>query len=221
MKVLVIAVHPDDETLGCGGTLLKLAANGDEIHWMLVTSMHAPEFTPEQAAGQEARVAAVQRAFPFRSLHWLKLPTLRLDTLPMAGLVAAMRKPIEDLRPDLVIIPNPTDAHSDHRVAAQAALAVLKSFYLPALGVRKVMAMETLSETEAAAPLGAGFRPQVFVDITGSFARKQEILGLYTEELHPDPLPRGPSSVQALARHRGATIGTTYAEAFMLVRERL
>jgi LmbE family N-acetylglucosaminyl deacetylase len=220
MKVLVIAVHPDDETLGCGGTLLKHASQGAELHWVLVTSMQAPEFTPDQIQVQAEHVHAVCAAYPFQSLTWLKLPSLRLDTLPLADLVLALRAPLAALKPDVVYLPNRSDVHSDHRVVAQAAQAVLKSFYQNALGVTRVLAMEVLSETESAAPWPEqAFLPNVFVDTTGTFARKQEILALYTDELHADPLPRGPSAVAAQARLRGATIGTIHAESFVLLRE--
>lgn len=219
MKVLVIAVHPDDETLGCGGTLLKHAAQGDELHWLLVTAMAGPAFGPERIAAQAQRVEAVRAAYPFQSLHWLRLPTLTLDTLPLADLVALLREPIAAIRPERVFLPNRGDAHSDHRVVAEAAQAVVKAFYQTSLGVREVLAMEVLSETEAAPPWPErSFLPNVFVDISATFARKQAILELYTEELHPDPLPRGRSAVEALARLRGATIGTDHAEAFQLLR---
>lgn len=218
-RVLVIAVHPDDETLGCGGTLLKQAAHGHSLHWLLLTSAQAPEFPPEQAARQEQTVEAVRHAYPFETLEWLRLPSARLDTLPLKDLVAAVRSAVARLRPELVIIPNRSDAHSDHRIGAQAALAVLKPFHLSALGVRRVLACEVASETEAAAPVGENFLPQLFVDVTGQIERKLEILGLFRDELQAEPLPRSHSSVRALARYRGAAIGVQYAEAFMVIRE--
>ena len=101
-----------------------------------------------------------------------------------------------------------------------ATLAVLKPIYMEALGVRRVLSYETLSSTEEAPPgIGQAFVPNILSDITPHVDRKIEIMNLYETEIHPDPLPRGPSAIRGLARYRGATRGVEYAEAFMLVRE--
>ena len=106
------------------------------------------------------------------------------------------------------------------RIAFDASMAVRKSFHMGSLRVRRVLACEVPSETDAAAPIFTNaFIPIVYVDISGTLARKVDILGLYESEVQPEPFPRAPSTVRALARHRGATVGVTYAEAFMLVRE--
>jgi LmbE family N-acetylglucosaminyl deacetylase len=220
MKVLVIAVHPDDETLGCGGALLNYAAQGNSLHWLVVTASHEPEYSSAQGLGQVEQVHAVERAYPFATLDWLKFPTTRLERVPFNDLVRAIRAAIERLRPEIVFVPNRSDVHSDHRIAFQAAMAVLKSFYMRSLRVRRVLACEVLSETDAAPPLAEhAFVPNVFVDVSTTLKRKLEIMGLYKAELQPDPFPRSPSAIRALARYRGATIGVEYAEAFMLVRE--
>jgi LmbE family N-acetylglucosaminyl deacetylase len=220
MDVLAIAVHPDDETLGPGGTLLKEAAAGAKLHWAVVTSAHEADFSAAQIAQQAEQVRAVGRAYGFQSTHWLKLPTTRLDTLPLNDVVNAIRKVVQDVRPELVLVANRSDAHSDHRVTFQATTAVVKSFHMKALGVRRLLAYETISETDAAAPLPeSAFLPTVHVDVTGQMERKLEILQLYASEVQPDPMPRSLSAVRALGRYRGATIGVEYAEAFMLLRE--
>src|SRR5688572_24433466 len=115
--VLAIAVHPDDETLGCGGTLLKHQAEGCPVHWLLLTAAHEPEFSAEQINQQQRQVESVKAAFPFSSLHWLKLPSTRLDQLPLLELVTAIKKVVAAIRPAIVYVPNHTDAHSDHRIA--------------------------------------------------------------------------------------------------------
>jgi LmbE family N-acetylglucosaminyl deacetylase len=220
MNILTIAVHPDDETLGCGGTLLNYAAQGAALHWLLVTAAHAPEFTPEQIEQQAQQVRAVEQAYPFAALHWLELPSIRLETLPLNQIVVALRQVIEQVRPEVVFVPNRSDVHSDHRVVFQASLAVLKAFYMRSLGVRRVLACDTISETEAAPPLPENaFVPTTFVDVSATFERKLEIMHLYQTEVHPDPFPRAPGAIRAQARYRGATVGVEYAEAFMLIRE--
>jgi LmbE family N-acetylglucosaminyl deacetylase len=220
MNILSIAVHPDDETLGCGGTLLRHISAGDSIHWLIITVAHEPLFSPEQIARQEAQVMAVQKAYPFESLHWLKFPTTCLDTLPMNDLVAGIRQIVQKLRPQVVFIPNRSDVHSDHRIVFQASQAVFKSFYMRSLGVERILACEVISETEAAFSMPEStFLPNVYVDISDTLDQKLANMQIYQSELHSEFLPRSVSAIRAMARLRGATIGVEYAEAFMLLRE--
>lgn len=220
MRVLGIAVHPDDETLGCGGTLLNHLALGDSVHWLVLTAAHEPQCSAAEVAAQVEHVRAVEHAFPFATTAWLRFPTTKLDLVPFNELVTRIREAVKDVRPEVVFVPNRSDAHSDHRVASRAVAAVLKPFHMRSLGIRRVLACEVLSETDAAPPLAEmAFVPNVFVDVSATLRRKIDIMKLYTTELQSDFLPRTASAVQALARVRGATIGVEYAEAFMLIRE--
>jgi LmbE family N-acetylglucosaminyl deacetylase len=219
-NIMVIATHPDDETLGCGGTLLKLAQRGTLLQWLLVTAAHSPNYSGDQIATQAVQVENVRQAYPFESLTWLKYPTTRLDTIALDSLIVALHKCLAQVRPVWVFIPNRSDVHSDHRVVFQALSAVLKPIYMRSLGVKRVLACEVISETEAAPPLPENaFLPTVFMDVGETFERKMEIMGLYKTEVQSEPLQRSPSAIRAQARLRGATIGVEYAEAFMLIRE--
>jgi N-acetylglucosamine malate deacetylase 1 len=221
MRVLAIAAHPDDETLGCGGTLLRHLADGDEIHWLIVSEASGPRWDDAYRQVQRDQVQAVDEAFPFTSRTWLGQPSTQLDTLPLADLVEGIREVVVTVRPEVVYLPNRSDAHSDHRVVSSAASAALKSFYLGELGVRRVLAFESPSETDAAPTWAEGaFVPNVYVDISATLERKLELFGLFASEVHTGHGPRSLSSVRALARHRGAAIDVEYAEAFMLLMER-
>lgn len=220
MKVMTIAVHPDDETLGCGGTLLKHARAGDSLHWLLVTAMQPDDYSREAIQTQERQVDAVRSAYPFATLDWLRMPTTRMETQSLNDIIVKMQQSIEIIRPDVVYVPHWADSHSDHRVVFDGALGVLKSFYMLQRGVHRVLACEVISETDAAAPLvRSPFVPNVFVDISDTIDRKIEIFSLYKTEIHADAGPRTLSSIKALARVRGATIGVEHAESFMMVRE--
>jgi N-acetylglucosamine malate deacetylase 1 len=219
-RVLAIAVHPDDETLGCGGTLLKHQANGSSIHWLLVTAATSPQWSDEQINQQSAQIEAVRSAYKFDSFTWLKLPTTELDRLPLSMIVQKIGDAVRKICPEWVYVPNRCDAHSDHRITAQAVHAVLKSFYLRSLGVKRVLACEVLSETDAAAPLPEHyFIPNVSSDITPWLEEKLKIMALFKTEVHPEPGPRSLSALRAQARLRGATCGVEYAECFMLIHE--
>jgi N-acetylglucosamine malate deacetylase 1 len=148
------------------------------------------------------------------------MPATRMETLPLNDLLKGLRSTVERVRPEIVYVPNPSDAHSDHRVTGNASLAVLKSFYLRSLGVRRVLVCEVISETDAAPPFfSCPFQPNVFVDISDTLDRKIEIFSLFKSEVHTDPLPRSASAIRAQARVRGASVGLAYAETFMLVHE--
>ncbi len=220
MNILVISTHPDDETLGCGGTILKHKSNGDNVSWIIATSPHVPAWSEETVAGKLREVEAVSKAYGMDDVSRLEFPSAMLDTLPMNEVIRSLDSKISDVRPEIGYLVHGGDVHSDHQVISNAALAVLKPFKMGKFGVRKVLAYETLSSTDAAyqAP-GSAFLPNVYMDISAFIDRKIAIMEIYESECQADPLPRGPSAIKALARFRGATIGAEYAEAFVLIRE--
>lgn len=217
-SVLVVAVHPDDETLGCGGALMRLREEGAEIHWMIVTAMTAEGgFSSEVIERRNREIETVARMYGFSSVHQLGFPTIRLDEVPMAQLVTAMSKVFQSVQPNQVFLPFQYDVHSDHQYAFAAAYSCTKTFRYPS--VRKVMMMETLSETDFANSAGGGFVPNVFVDVTNQFERKLQVMRVFESELRQHPFPRSERNLTALATLRGATAGCEYAESFMLLKE--
>jgi len=219
VRYLSVAVHPDDETLGCGGTLLRQRAEGDEIDWLLVTRAGDSDYASAVVARQQAVVESVRRAYGFREVEWLAIPTTRLGELPRRDIVGALAGAIRRLRPDVVLGPFRHDVHSDHRVVAEALGSALKAFCLAELGVRKVLECETLSETDSNGYGPVGFRPSLFWDVSPFLERKLEILSLYEAELQQGLRPRTLEAVRAQARLRGATVAVKYAEAFAPVWE--
>lgn len=220
MRILVIAPHPDDETLGCGGSLLKHKSNGDSLAWLVATRCHEPHWSAAVLEQKEREISAVAAAYVFDSTFRLNFPTIKLDQTPLEEIIAAIRDAITYYKPDCVYLNHAGDVHSDHRVLFEATMSVLKPFYFARHGVKRVLSYEVFSSTDAAPVNPArAFLPTVFTDVTEFIEQKLEIMGLYESELQPSPLPRALDSLRALARVRGATIGVEYAEAFMLVRE--
>lgn len=218
-KILCIAPHPDDETLGCGGALLAHRANGDEIYWLIVTTISVEAgFTAERVAQRESEIAAVSAAYGFAGLYRCDFPTMRLDTVPMADLVNSIGAAVQQVAPDVLFLPYRGDAHSDHAVVFDAAAACTKSFRYPS--VKSVYAYETLSETEfGLRPDDSGFRPNLFINITDYLDAKIAIMRLFVSELGEFPFPRSETSIRALAQLRGVQSGSAAAEAFMILRE--
>lgn len=218
MNILCIAPHADDETLGCGGTLLRHRTEGDSIHWLLVTEPRPPIFSDDFTARRRREVAAVAELYGFDSVQCLGLSAAGLDRLSEGEVVEAMRTAIRTVAPDVVYINHRGDAHSDHRVSHDCAMAALKPFRT-GKAVARILAYETISETDQVAPGREPFQPNVFVDITDTLERKLAIMGHFVGEVQEPPFPREPGAIRAQARVRGATIACTYAEAFMLLRE--
>lgn len=218
-KVLIVAVHPDDETLGCGGTLLKHKAEGDEIHWMIATDIKESEgFKAEVIERRDTEIKKVCDLYGFHSTHGLGLSTMRVDEYSMSELIGSISKIISDIKPSIIYLPFKGDVHSDHRKIFEAAYACTKSFRYPF--VKKIYMVETLSETEfAPSTKEDSFIPNVFVDITEFMDKKLEIMKVFESEIAEHPFPRSIRNLKALATLRGATSGCEYAESFVLLKE--
>lgn len=218
-KVLVIAVHPDDETLGCGGTLLRHKNQGDEIYWLIVTNISIDHgFDEEWVDRRQKEINKVSDLFGFTKTFNLNFPTTKLDALSHGDLVNAFSGIFLEVKPEVIYFPNRSDIHSDHRIVFQAAYSCTKTFRYPF--VKRVLMMETLSETEFAPALPENaFNPNVFVDISEFLESKITIMEVFASEMMISPQPRSVEVIKALAAYRGSTISVKYAEAFMLLKE--
>lgn len=216
--ILVVAAHPDDETLGCGGTLLRRKAEGERLHWLIATEMGGAGAGADAArARRDSEIRKVARRYGFRTVIRLGHESTRLDQVAAGELVGMLSGAIERLKPHTVYLPFQGDAHSDHRVLFEAGWAATKSFRHPS--VKEVLMMETLSETEFAPPLpGRAFQPNVLVDIGRHLDGKLSAMREYRGEMGRPPFPRSGRGIRALASLRGAMAGCDYAEAFMLLR---
>lgn len=223
-QVIVISTHPDDETLGAGGTLLKHIANGDEVHCVFCTDILEEEGFPKKTiATREEEIKQVTNSYGFASIHHLGLKTMRVDEYTKSDLVVRFSKIFQQIQPNILYLPFCDDVHSDHRCIFEAVFSCTKSFRYPS--IERVLMMETLSETEFAPSLPhRSFTPNVFVDITDFIDKKCEIMQIYKSEIAPPPFPRSLENIKALALYRGSTMGgkisPTYAEAFMLLKEK-
>lgn len=218
-KVLVVAPHPDDETLGCGGTLLKHKACGDAIHWLIATSVREENgFERSIVETRKNEIQAVSAMYEFDGVHPLDFPTTKVDEIPMNVLVNSIYNVFKKVEPNIIYLPFQNDIHTDHQIVFKAAYSCTKCFRF--LSIEKIIMMEILSETEfAPATQTDNFIPNMFVDITDFLDRKIEIVKGYEGEIGKHPFPRSERNIRALATLRGATAGCEDAEAFMIIKE--
>ncbi|NGP88324.1 PIG-L deacetylase family protein [Fodinibius halophilus] len=208
-SVLAVSVHPDDETLGAGGTLLKHLDQGDDIYWLLLSSGN--EY-------QEQVIEEVAEEFQFKQYFNLEFEDTKLDDISKNQLIPQIASVFNKVEPNILYIPNRSDVHSDHRAAFESIIPATKNFRFPF--IEKIMMCEVLSETEFAPALPENyFNPTVFTDISEYFERKIEIVKLFESEILSENQPRSISSVTAHNRYRGSRIGVKYAEAFQLLLE--
>lgn len=222
MRTLVIAPHPDDELLGCGGTLLRRCAEGGTVGWLLMTSItEKGGWSPQRIDQRSIEIERVREGLTIAQEHLYQLgfTTTDLDQIPMNSIVSRLSHVFKDFQPEEVFLPHSGDVHSDHRITFEAACACTKWFRYPS--VKRVLTYETLSETDAGLDQSRHFHPTLFVDISEHLDQKIELMRIYESEIGVYPFPRSEIAIEALARFRGAQAGFMAAEAFVVLKERI
>ena len=218
MRVAVIAPHPDDEVLGCGGVMARHAAEGEEV-FVIVVTRGIPELFPQDLIERtRAEARRAHELLGVRETRFLDFPAPRLDVTPGHLVADALAKQFQALQPERVYLPHHGDLHSDHGRIYHATLVAARP--LADCPVKQLLCYETLSETEWSPPIdSAVFYPTVFVDIGPYLQKKLDAMACFETQLKPPPNPRSLQAIEALARYRGATVNLHAAEAFVLVRE--
>ncbi|MGF1609147.1 MAG: PIG-L deacetylase family protein [Kiloniellales bacterium] len=224
-RVLVVAAHPDDEVLGCGGTSARHAAAGDDVHVLVLAEGATSRDLARQATERSAEISALRDAaaaaaetLGTRAPRFAGLPDNRLDGHDLLDVVKIVEAVVADLRPSIVYCHHGGDLNVDHRIVHQAVVTACRP--LPGAPVRRLLAFETPSSTEwSTTATGPAFRPACFVDISRHLDRKLAALRCYAAEMRAFPHARSLEAVEALARVRGAAAGVAAAEAFEPVRE--
>ena len=218
MHILIIAPHPDDEVLGCGGTIARYTKNGDDVYLCVVTKAYTPDWPEDEMKERRDEVLRVNRILGIKKTSFLDLPTAKLDTIPQKELNSLIAQVIDKVKPQILYIPHKGDVNNDHRLVFDVAMVAIRP--RPGPVIKRVLSYETLSETEWAAPSKeSAFMPNVYVDISGALETKLKAMAEYKSELKEFPHPRSLEAISALAKIRGAAVGVEAAEAFMLVRE--
>lgn len=217
-KVLVVSAHPDDETLGAGGTLLRHIEQGDDVYWLIITNIFEDQgFSEDRVKSRQHEITEVAKAYGFKRTLKLDYPTMSLSSHSLGKLIPDISNVFQEIQPEVIYTLNRSDAHSDHRIVFDAVMACTKSFRYPY--IHEVLMYECISETEFAPAVPEKvFQPNCFVDISGVIDRKIEIMDIYESEMGEHPFPRSERNIRALATFRGATAGMEYAEAFQILK---
>ncbi len=223
MSVLVLAAHPDDEVLGCGGTIAKLAEQGQSIYIAIlgegITSRYDRRKDAEEAAVEQLRACsrAAAELLGAKDLFTHDLPDNRFDTVPLLDIVKLVESLIERVRPDVVFAHHAGDLNVDHSLLGRAVATATRP--VPGSEVKEVYAFETPSSTEwTFHQIEPMFRANTFHDISRQIDKKVTALSAYEGEVRPYPHPRSPEVIRAIARRWGSVVGCEAAEAFELIR---
>ena len=217
-NVLVIAAHPDDEVLGCGGTIARHVAEGDRVHVVFMANgvgSRSAGLPNDLQCRNHARDKAL-RILGVAEWHALDFPDNCMDSVPLLDVVQALEPIFEQVQPTRVYTHHYGDLNVDHRVTHQAVMTTCRP--MPGNSVRAVLTFEVMSSTEWATPGLAPFMPNAFVDIRKYLPKKLEALEAYGIEMRSSPHSRSVRHIQALAMHRGNCVGLEAAEAFNVVR---
>lgn len=222
-RVLVVAPHADDETLGVGGTMARFAAEGRDVTVAVMTGEGEgphPFLTAQAVKTVRAECAQAMAVLGVTRTLFRDLPSTMLDAMPQFEVNRAAAEIVDEVRPDLVFLPFEHDLHRDHEILNYAFRVALRP-HLPAnRRAHAVLSYETATETHLQSPhLRPSFEPNVWIDISDHLDRKLDALSRYRSQIPPAPGLRSLESLRALAVWRGAQIGVRAAEAFMLHRQ--
>lgn len=216
-KVLVIAPHPDDETLGVGGTIRRMSSAGYDVA-VLTVAAHMPPLYPKEVHETTIRESrAAHKILGVGESIYLDKPAVFLGDIPVSEFNRLILDQVAKLAPDILLVPY-YDRHIDHRIIFDACMVAARPVGA-GKNIQLVAAYETISETHWNAPhIEPNFTPNFCVDITEQIDDKLAAIECFRSQLHEFPGPRSVEALKALALFRGSQAGYGYAEAFHVIR---
>jgi len=224
MKYLIIAAHPDDEALGCGGSMSKWSKNGHEVHVLIMAEGATSRDEKRDRDAREKEISSLAKSakevgniFGVKSVKLLNYPDNRMDSVDLLDVVKTIEKYIASLKPDVIVTHHSGDLNIDHQIIHQAVITACRP--QPRSSIKRILTFEVPSATEWQSPTVCNhFVPNWFEDITETLVDKIKALGEYKSEMRDWPHPRSIKAVEHLARWRGASVGYEAAECFYLIK---
>lgn len=220
-NILIIAAHPDDEILGCGGTIARLSKNGYEIYVLILGEGITSRDDIRDRQKRESEISDLKRQtekankiLGVKKVFYHDFPDNRFDTVPLLDIVKVIEKIKNNIKPEIIFTHYEKDLNIDHQITYKAVITATRP--LEEETVKEIYSFEILSSTEWSYPLS--FLPNMFYDISETIDVKLKALGKYKTELKKSPHPRSLEGVKLIAKNWGMKVGLNYAEAFKIVR---
>lgn len=222
-KILVVVAHPDDEVLGCGGTIAKYAKN-NEVFILILGEGITSRYSNRQDANIEELTALKQKAknagnfLGAKDTFFLDLPDQRFEAIPFLEITKKVEEFVKKIEPKIIFTHSPADLNLDHRIVFNAVLTAARP--VENCKVKEIYSFEAPSSTEwSFQKINGTFLPNVFEDIFSTIEKKIEAIKIYESEIREFPHPRSEEGIRILAKRRGMAVGIKFAEAFELIRQ--
>lgn len=216
MIILVVAAHPDDEVLGCGGTIARLAKEGHDVFVLILGGGMTSRGEIEKEKIDQLRNDATEanKIIYVKKVYFCDFPDNKFDSVPLLDIVKAVEKLKNELRPDIIFTHHENDLNIDHKITYKAVITAARP--MEGESVKEIYSFEVLSSTEWNYPLS--FSPDVFFDMSNTLDLKLKAMETYKTELREFPHPRSLEGIRLNSKHWGMKTGLKEAEAFKCVR---
>ena len=217
-NILVIAAHPDDEVLGCGGAMALHNNDGDEIHVLFMTdgvSSRGKDLT--EISNRQFSAQNAGKILGVKSITFLDYPDNQMDSVPLLKIVQDIEKAFSTVKPNIIYTHHVGDLNIDHQITHKAVM--IASRPQPGCCVREIYTFEILSSTEwNTQSSDSVFLPNYYVDISPVIDLKVKAMNMYEKEIRNFPHSRSIEGMMVLSKYRGSNMGMKNAEAFHIVR---
>ena len=213
MNILIISAHPDDETIGMGGTIAKLKSQKHKLSWLVLTRAFSPHWPKSIVAKKLEEARKVAKFYKFDGFYHAKFKAASLSTYPQYQVIDVISKIIEEFKPQFTYLPPLLDIHEDHEIVAKAGLVACRY----RSNIERVFSYEIPVTTVFPKIRRSEINYNCFVDISDFIEKKLEAMSLYKTELKTLPHPRSREGLKILARERGLVSSFEYAESFSLL----
>jgi len=221
-RILVVSAHPDDEILGCGGTVAKSVKRGCEAYTLILgegpfSRYKKADIKKKEKEAKELRkdIRAANKIIGAKDIFLHGFPDNRFDTIALLDIVKAIEDVKADIKPDVIYTHYHSDLNIDHRITYNAVLTACRP--VKDESVKEIYSFEIPSSTEWNYPYT--FSPNVFVDVSRTIDKKLEALKSYRQEVRRFPHPRSMEAIEVIAKRWGTVVGLDYAEAFEVIRD--
>ena len=217
MNVLVLAAHPDDEVLGCGGSLARHSEQGDNVLLVTMTNGESSRFTAPETDRRKLSLRKSCEVLGIRDCKSFDFADNALDKYPLLEIIQKVENDLISFNPSVVYTHSLSDLNIDHQICSKIAHTVFRP--QPGKPCPEIRLFEVLSATHWGSSESPSFCPNLYIDISEHLNKKIEALSAYSDEMRPYPHARSVDSVISLSSFRGTTVGVANAEAFRVVRK--